>query len=148
MKRNEAFRIPIACLAFLAVFVAAYATGLAQRDKSTTQGATLELMPPVLAAQTGTTGQMDDDEQLDEKFRKFGRAAGAAYQCTPEAERENFGTDIRRAYTKISQLFGTDRAFFFAVNFGDATDEPFDKAKCSELMRKLRESVFVRGLTQ
>jgi hypothetical protein len=88
--------------------------------------------------------QADEDEKLDASFRKFGQAAGAAYQCTPEAEREKLVSEVRRAFNRIGQLFGTDRAFYFAVSFGKATDEPFDKAKCGELITKLRESVLVK----
>ncbi len=48
----------------------------------------------------------------------------------------------------IGQLFGTDRAFYFAVHFGNSTGGPFDKAKCPELLKKLRESVLVRRVAQ
>ena len=88
--------------------------------------------------------QTDDDEKLDDSFRKFGSAAGAAYQCTAEAEREKLVSDVRQAYTRIGQLFGTDRAFYFAVHFGHASQAPIEKTKCPELIKKLRESVLMR----
>lgn len=69
---------------------------------------------------------------------------GAAYQCTADADKEKLVADVRQAYTRISQLFGTDRAFYFAVHFGHASQTPFDKAKCPELLKKLRESVLIR----
>jgi hypothetical protein len=59
-------------------------------------------------------------------------------------QREKLVSDVMRAYSRIGQLFGTDRTFYFAVHFGNATDGPFDKAKCPELLKKLRESVLVR----
>lgn len=90
--------------------------------------------------------QDDEDEKLDESFRKFGGAAGAVYQCAADSEKEKVVSDVRRAFNRIGQLFGTDRAFFFAASFGKATDAPFDKAKCAELTTKLRESVLVKRL--
>jgi hypothetical protein len=54
--------------------------------------------------------------------------------------------DVRHAYTRIGQLFGTDRAFYFAAAFGNGTDETFDKARCPELLKRLRESSLVRRL--
>ena len=86
----------------------------------------------------------DDDEKLDASFRKFGQAAGAAYQCAGETEKEKLVGDVRKAYNRIGQLFGTERAFYFAVSFGKASDDPFDKSKCGELMTKLRESILIR----
>ena len=88
--------------------------------------------------------QDDEDEKLDASFRKFGQAAGAAYQCAGEAEKEKLVGDVRKAYNRIAQLFGTERAFYFAASFGKASDDPFDKAKCGELMTKLRESILVK----
>ncbi len=139
MRRNDFFKTAISCLAFLAIFAVTCGTGLTQSANPKTKRESLNLRPrPQAAAQT------DDDDKLDEQFRKFGSAAGAAYQCTPESEREKLVSDVMRAYSRIGQLFGTDRAFYFAVHFGNATDGPFDKAKCPELLKKLRESILVR----
>jgi hypothetical protein len=143
MRRNDFFKTAISCLAFLAIFAATCGTGLAQKANPKTERESLNLRPQPQAAD-----HTDEDEKLDDKFRKFGSAAGAAYQCTPESEREKLVSDVRRAYTRIGQLFGTDRAFYFAVHFGHATDGPFDKAKCPELLKKLRESILVRRAAQ
>jgi hypothetical protein len=56
--------------------------------------------------------------------------------------------DVRHAFSRIGQLFGTDRAFYFAASFERGTDQPFDKAKCAELIEKLRESRLVRRLAK
>ena len=95
-------------------------------------------------SQENVAAQTEDDEKLDDSFRRFGNAAGAAYQCTADAEREKLVSDVRQAYTRIGQLFGTDRAFYFAVHFGNASQAPIDKAKCPELLKKLRESILIR----
>lgn len=101
-----------------------------------------------LRAAPGQAGQPDDEEELDTKFRQFGRAAGAAYQCAPESDRERVVNDVRHAYSRVGQLFGTDRAFYFAAAFGAGTRQDIDKARCAELIKKLQESVLVRRLTK
>ena len=64
-----------------------------------------------LEAAQAQAGQPDEDEELDTKFRQFGRAAGAAYQCAAEPNKDQVVSDVRHAYSRIGQLFGTDRAF-------------------------------------
>jgi hypothetical protein len=137
MASNDFYRNAISRLTLLTIFAATCATSIAQTNNSKT-AEKLNFAPQESAAQT------DDEEKLDDSFRKFGSAAGAAYQCTAEADREKLVTDVRQAYTRISQLFGTDRAFYFAVHFGNASQAPFDKAKCPELLKKLRESILIR----
>ena len=139
MTRSDIGKSAISFLAVLAVLAVSRGTVLTNSVNSKTE-MKLNLMPQQPAA-----GQTDEDDRLDDQFRKYGSAAGAAYQCTPESEREQVVSDIRRAYSRIGQLFGTDRAFYFAVHFGNAADGPFDKAKCPELLKKLRESILVRG---
>jgi len=95
--------------------------------------------------QQSDTVHTDADEQLDDQLREYGSVAGAAYQCTPESGREQLASDIQRAYSRIGQLFGTDPAFYFATHFGRSMDGPFDESKCPELIKRLRESVLVRG---
>lgn len=137
MRSNDFYQTAISRLTLLAIFAVTCATSIAQTSNSKTPEK-LNLAPQESAAQT------DEEEKLDDSFRRFGSAAGAAYQCTAEADREKLVSDVRQAYTRISQLFGTDRAFYFAVHFGNASQAPFDKAKCPELLKKLRESILVR----
>jgi hypothetical protein len=104
-----------------------------------------------LQAAQAPPAQLNDDEQLDASLRKFGYAAGAAYQCAEadrEADRERVVGDVKHAYSRIGQLFGTDHAFYFAAAFGGGTVQTFDKARCAELIKKLQDSVLVRRLRQ
>ena len=137
MRDNDFCQAAISRLALLAIFAVTCAGTNAQTNNSkTTERA--NLAPQESAAQT------DDDDKLDASVRSFGIAAGQAYQCTAEGQREKLVTDVRQAYTRIGQLFGTDRAFYFAVHFGTASQAPYDKAKCPELIKKLRESILIR----
>ena len=135
MRSKEIFQTVV--LAFFAVLSVSALTASVQIPQPA--GA-----PASTAAQQ--TAELEEDEKLDESFRKFGTAAGAAYQCTPDSEKEKLVNEVRRAYSRIGQLFGTDRAFFFATHFGRGTDASFDRARCPDLLKKIRESSLVRGL--
>jgi hypothetical protein len=139
MRSKDYFQSTISCLALLAILAVACGISLAQSANPKTPAENLLLKPPQQAA-----AQTDEDENLDDSVRKFGSAAGTAYQCTPESEREKLVSEVMGAYTRIGQLFGTDRAFYFAVHFGTASQGSVDKAKCPELLKKLRESILMR----
>jgi hypothetical protein len=138
MRNRLLVQIAVWCVAFVAIAIlwAGAATPPAENPAAA----------QVAAPRSPALSEEADDEALDTSFRKFGRAAGAAYQCAPEADKMRVVDDVRHAYTRIGQLFGTDRAFYFAAAFGNGTDETFDKARCPELLKRLRESSLVRRL--
>ena len=139
MRKKNVFKTSITCGFVLTILVVLSATSVAQTVNSKTEKRILNLASPQESA-----AQTDDDDKLDESVNKFGTAVGSAYQCTAEADRDKLVGEARQAYTRIGRLFGTDRAFYFAVHFGNAAQAPFDKAKCPELLKKLRESVLMR----
>ncbi len=139
MASTNISKSSITCGFVLTILAVACATSVAQTVNSKPEKQILNITSAQDAA-----AQADDDDKLDESVRKFGSAAGAAYQCTPEADRDKLVMEVRQAYTRIGQLFGTDRAFYFAVHFGNSSQAQFDKAKCPELLKKLRESILVR----
>lgn len=122
---------------FLTILAVTCATSVGQTSNSKTTA-------PLKLEQQESAAQTDEDDKLDESVRKFGGAAGSAYQCTAEADRGKLIMEVRQAYTRIGQLFGTDRAFYFAVHFGTSSQAEFDKSKCPELLKKLRESILMR----
>ena len=139
MSKNKSYRTSVVTLVpLMLVFVLMTTTSAQVRPAEKAKDA-VKAAPAQDAA-----NEDDEDEKLDASFRKFGQAAGAAYQCAGEGEKEKLVADVRKAYNRIGQLFGTERAFYFAASFGKATDDPFDKAKCAELMTKLRESILVK----
>ena len=139
MTTKNVFKTSITCGFALTILVVLSTTSVAQTVNSKTEKQILHL-----TSEQDSAAQPDEDDKLDESVRKFGSAAGAAYQCTAEADREKLVSDVRQAYTRISQLFGTDRSFYFAVHFGTASQAPFDKGTCPELLKKLRESILIR----
>jgi hypothetical protein len=139
MTTKNVFKTSITCGFVLTILVVLSATTVAQTVNSKTEKQILHL-----TSEQDAAAQPDEDDKLDESVRKFGSAAGAAYQCTAEADRGKLVMEVRQAYTRIGQLFGTDRAFYFAVHFGNSSQAQFDKATCPELLKKLRESILMR----
>ena len=139
MTTKNVFKTSITCGFALTILVVLSTTSVAQTVNSKTEKQILHL-----TSEQDSAAQPDEDDKLDESVRKFGSAAGAAYQCTAEADRGKLVMEVRQAYTRIGQLFGTDRAFYFAVHFGNSSQAQFDKAKCPELLKKLRESILMR----
>jgi hypothetical protein len=138
MSNRSSVQLALWCAALIVI------AGLWSR--AATSPAESSALEPAAVSQAQPPSEEADDEALDESFRRYGRAAGAAYQCAPAADKLRVVDDVRHAYTRIGQLFGTDRAFFFAAAFGNGSDQPFDKARCPELLKRLRESSLVRRI--
>ena len=79
MSSNDYCLIAISRLALLAIFAVTCATSIAQTGNSKTS-------ERLNLAQQESAAQTDEEEKLDDSFRRFGSAAGAAYQCTAEAD--------------------------------------------------------------
>jgi hypothetical protein len=99
------------------------------------------LLPVLAAAQPNAASAEDEDLKFEESIRSFGFASGAAWQCLPEAERTAHDREVLRAYTGLVQLFGSDRAFFYAAAFGAGTGMSIDKAKCSSYITDFRAAM-------
>jgi hypothetical protein len=88
------------------------------------------LLPVVATAQSNAASAEDEDLKFEESIRSFGFVSGAAWQCLLEVDRTAHDREVLRAYTGLVQLFGSDRAFFYAAAFGAGTGMSIDKAKC------------------
>lgn len=101
----------------------------------------LPLLIALLAMPLHALAQADEDEKFDEALRSFGFTSGAAYQCAAESERGAIQNDVRKAYSGLVRLFGTDYAFFYAASFGAATSMDIDTAKCAEYSASFRRAL-------
>jgi hypothetical protein len=99
------------------------------------------LLPVLAGAQEKPASVEDEDLLFEESIRNFGFVSGAAYQCLPEAERAAHDREVLKAYTGLVQLFGTDRAFFYAAAFGAGTGMSIDKAKCASYIEDFRAAM-------
>jgi hypothetical protein len=118
-------------LSFLAASIAALLplAALAQASKPTTPAAPA---PSVIE---------QEEIRFEEAIRNFGFVSGAAYQCLPDADRDAHDRDVLRAYSGLVQLFGSDRAFFYAAAFGAGTSMSIDKAKCASYIEDFRAAM-------
>ena len=99
------------------------------------------LLPVVATAQSNAVSADDEDLKFEESIRSFGFVSGAAWQCLPEADRAAHDREVLRAYSGLVQLFGSDRAFFYAAALGAGTGMSIDKAKCGDYIADFRAAM-------
>ncbi|MFN6351307.1 MAG: hypothetical protein ACK40D_00315 [Cyanobacteriota bacterium] len=96
-------------------------------------GAPASLQAPVMArapkssvapSVSGVSPLADEEETFDEKLRQFGYWSGVALMCVQ----------------RITQLFGSDRAFFFAAAFGYGTSIQVDPARCKDALETFQQA--------
>lgn len=73
----------------------------------------------------------DEDAAFDDALKSYGYSGGLAWQCAEEADRKAHIDNVMLVFNRLSQLFGTDRAFFFSASFGAGTVDAFDRATCA-----------------
>jgi hypothetical protein len=102
---------------------------------------------PYLAIAQGVNSQeakpqgVDEEEQLDDAVQQFGYVSGAAFQCAASNQAQTLEKDARKAFTGIVQLFGSDRAFFYAAAYGAGATGNIDRNKCAQYTRQFQESM-------
>lgn len=79
---------------------------------------------PVLAQ------EIDDEAAFDDALSQFGHAGGAAWQCSDEAGQSTILGQVSDVFHRLTQLFGTERAFTFAAAFGAGTVDTIEAADC------------------
>lgn len=75
------------------------------------------------------------DAAFDKAIVEFGQLAGASYACLAEdQDLKVHETRVFSAYTRLVQMFGTERAFKFSAAYGYGTAEANDEKKCAEIV--------------
>lgn len=94
------------------------------------------LFVPVIAATMAMSAAaqepVDEDEAFDEALKGYGYSGGVAWQCAAEGDRTAHTDTVMTVFNRLAQLFGTDRAFFFAAAFGAGTVDAIDPASCGQ----------------
>ena len=83
----------------------------------------------------------DEEQKFDEAIEQFGYVSGSAFQCAASDQAKAVETDALKAFTGITRLFGSDRAFFYAAAYGVGATANIDQSKCSEYIRQFQESM-------
>jgi hypothetical protein len=101
-------------------------------------------------AQQPTNSQqpVDEEETLDNAIEKFGYESGIAFQCVSSNEAVALQQDAIQAFTGISRLFGSDRAFFYAAAYGSGATAKVDLSQCAQRVREFREAIQKGGLKE
>ena len=84
---------------------------------------------------------VDDEEKFDDAIQQFGYVSGAAFQCATSNQAQAVERDVMRAFTGITRLFGSDRAFFYAAAYGAGAAGKVDRAKCPQYVKQFQESI-------
>lgn len=101
--------------------------------------------PAQAPAAAAPAAPVDEEEAFDEKLREFGYWSGAAHGCVAEAKQPEVERKVLETFNRIGQLFGTDRAFFYAAAFGHGTSVKIEAAKCPEFLDKFQKATAVGG---
>lgn len=91
--------------------------------------------------------QIDNEESLDNAIEQFGYTSGLAFQCVSAREAEQIEQDALRAFTGITRLFGSDRAFFYAAAYGTGATARVNRSQCPQAVRRFRETMQNNALT-
>ena len=86
------------------------------------------------------------DEAFTQAVKDFGYAGGAAWQRGDEATKLKIERQALASFNGLSQLFGTDEAFFFSTAFGAGTMDQIDKANCPAFLKHFEDSAKEGGL--
>jgi hypothetical protein len=85
--------------------------------------------------------QEADDENFDDAITKFGYLSGQAFQCAASEQGKTVENSAMKAFTGITRLFGSDRAFFYAAAYGAGATDNIDTNKCADYLKKFQETM-------
>lgn len=94
---------------------------------------------------------VDEEEQLDTAIQEFGYLSGVVFQCSSsqQATATVIEKEAMKAFTGITRLFGSDRAFYYAAAYGVGATSTIDRSKCAAETRRFQElmkqSTLVKG---
>ena len=94
-----------------------------------------------MGASSAIAQSVDEEEQLDEAIQQFGYLSGVAFQCASgqQADAKSIEKEVMKAFTGITRLFGSDRAFYYAAAYGVGATSTIDRSKCAEETRRFQE---------
>lgn len=98
-----------------------------------------------LSSVQGGPAAADEKETFDQKLREFGYGAGVALSCMDKSKQKQGELRVLGIYNRVAQLFGTDRAFFFASAFGYGASASVDKARYAEFLKTFAQSPLLKG---
>jgi hypothetical protein len=94
-----------------------------------------------LAITTAAAQDDGDDASFDDALKDFGYAGGAAWQCASDDGKGEIVESAFTVFNRLSQLFGTDRAFFFSAAFGAGTVDEIEAGDCAQYATDFAEGL-------
>jgi hypothetical protein len=94
-----------------------------------------------LGTQSAIAQAVDEEEQLDDAIAQFGYLSGSAFQCATDDQAKAVEMDAMKAFSGITRLFGSDRAFFYSAAYGAGATAEIDQSKCSEYIKQFQDAM-------
>ena len=94
-----------------------------------------------LAATPAAAQDGGEEDAFDDALKDYGYAGGAAWQCAEDADKGEIVESAIHVYNRLSQLFGTDRAFFFSAAFGAGTVDGIESGDCPRYAAEFAEGL-------
>ncbi|WP_324826627.1 hypothetical protein [Qipengyuania zhejiangensis] len=102
---------------------------------------------PALAQDPQEPAEEQTEEAFDEALNQFGYAAGVTHQCSEADAKAQTLYRVQQVFNRLSQLFGTDRAFYFSAAFGAGSVDTIEEGGCDSYKRAFWDALKARNLT-
>jgi len=83
----------------------------------------------------------EEEASFDEALNQFGYTGGAAWQCSAAEDQEMVVRQATEVFHRLTQLFGTERAFAFAAAFGAGTVDKLEDGSCEGLVTAFADGI-------
>ncbi|MGL5389778.1 MAG: hypothetical protein ACRDA8_00030 [Shewanella sp.] len=100
----------------------------------------MSLIPSAVYADTNPTNdpaanvELQAEEKIDDGFKKFGYLTGLALGCVDQAQKTQLEREAMDVNSKITRLFGIDRAFLFTAAFGYGSSVELKIEECKTVL--------------
>lgn len=101
---------------------------------------------PVLAQAADEPAEEQTEEAFDEALNQFGYAAGVTHQCSDADAKAQTLYRVQQVFNRLTQLFGSDRAFYFAAAFGAGSVDKIEEGSCDSYKRAFWDALKARNL--
>lgn len=108
--------------------------------------AALLLGSPAMAQTPAAPEDEQTEEAFDEALNQFGYAAGVTHQCSTGDEKAQVLSRVQQVFNRLTQLFGSDRAFYFSAAFGAGSVDKIEADSCDAYKRGFYDALKARNL--
>lgn len=120
---------------------------LSRKSSAAMAFACMLLTLPSTSLAQDSSPDVDDEAGFDEALSQFGYAAGVTHQCSEADAKDDVLAKSQHIYNRLTQLFGSDRAFFFAASFGAGSVDAIENDACEAYRMGFEDALKSQNLT-